>query len=243
MAEGARLGVRVVCGCEFSVAAAWGEMHLLGYFLPTESGVLEQFLVECRGMRQRRAEEMVARLRGAGQRITMDDVMAAADGGAVGRPHVARALVRLGQVRDLDEAFHRFIGRGRVAFVPKDLPSFAQVADLVHQVGGIVSAAHLRDRGTQPALSGLKAQGLDAVETRHPGHHPETRARLTEVALDLGLLRTGGSDWHGDGSAGANQAAMGSQEVPAEWLGAMERRLPAPPVKRLELDDWMISDR
>jgi len=91
--EGARLGVRVVTGCEFSVKAPWGELHLLGYFLPLRDSALEAFLRETRAARRRRGEQIVAKLQDLGVPIALSDVDAQAKGGAVGRPHVARALV------------------------------------------------------------------------------------------------------------------------------------------------------
>jgi 3',5'-nucleoside bisphosphate phosphatase len=221
-AEGSRRGVRVIGGCEFSVAAPWGEMHLLAYFLDTSSPGLEGFLAETRGRRRSRAEEIVARLQAMGVAITVDDVLAESGGGAVGRPHVGRALVKRGAARGLNDAFDRYIGRGKGAYVPKVLPALGEVCDLVHQAGGITSAAHLKDRGTRNCLRKFKDAGLDAVETRHPSHQPEQRAALTDVALELGLLRTGGSDWHGDGLAGESHGPMGSQDVPLEWLNQME---------------------
>ncbi len=228
LAAGERLGIRVVGGCEFSAAAPWGEMHVLGYFLPSDSDELELFLQACRADRDRRARGMVTRLAGLGVEITSDDVLAEAGGGAVGRPHVARALLRRGAVGSVNEAFDRYIGRGRPCFVEKTLPAFTDVAALVHRLGGIVSAAHLRDRATRTSLTRLRAEGLDAVETRHPRHDGETRARITDLALELGLARSGGSDWHGDAGADAPHAAIGTQEVPAEWLDELERRRPAP---------------
>ncbi|MGH7591752.1 MAG: PHP domain-containing protein [Gemmatimonadales bacterium] len=229
-AAGERLGVRVVAGCEFSVAAPWGEMHLLGYLLPEHDPQLEAFLAVCRADRERRVGEMVDRLAGQGVRIGVDDVRAESRGGAMGRPHVARALVRLGHARGIQEGFDRWIGRGRVAYVEKRLPTLADVSRRVHQAGGLVSAAHLKDRGTRAVLKRLKAEGLDAVETRHPSHAGDTRANLTEHAEHLGLLRTGGSDWHG-GEVDTTHGTIGSEQVPLEWLTALDaeraRRVPA----------------
>ncbi len=227
LVEGARVGVRVVTGCEFSVAAPWGEMHLLGYFLPAGAPELEAFLAECRADRERRARGMLARLRALGAPVDEAAVLEAAPGGAIGRPHVARALREAGHVATLDEAFDRFLGRGRPAFVEKALPPFAQVAALVHRLGGVVSAAHLKERGTRAMLVRLRQEGLDAVETRHPSHDPELRARLTDLALQLGLARSGGSDWHGEAEDGWTHGALGSQQVPAAWLDALEARRPA----------------
>lgn len=225
-AAAAACGIRLVGGCEFSVQVAWGEMHLLGYFLPFADARLETFLEECRADRERRAREMVHRLRSLGLAITDEHVLAEAAGGSVGRPHVAKALERLGAVSSVNAAFDKYLGRGKPAFVDKALPKFAEVAELVHAVGGIVSAAHIKDRGTRSSLRQLKEQGLDAVETRHPSHDGDTRARLTELAQELGLGRSGGSDWHGDGPDGHGHGDMGSQEVPLDWLDALEARRP-----------------
>lgn len=224
MREGEARNVRVIGGCEFSVAAPWGEMHLLGYFLHPGSPGLEEFLTLTRARRQSRAVEIVQRLNGLGVAISIEQVLAESGTGAVGRPHVGRALIRMGAVKSLNNAFERYIGRGKPAFVPKMLPPFQEVCTRIREAGGISSAAHLRDRGTRTLLRRFKEGGLDALETRHPSHDPEVRASLTDMALELGLLRTGGSDWHGDGLAGESHGPMGSQEVPLEWLGALDAR-------------------
>jgi predicted metal-dependent phosphoesterase TrpH len=135
---------------------------------------------------------------------------------------VARAVVRRGGAFDVSDAFDRFLGRHRPAFVEKVLPSFREIADLVHSVRGVVSVAHLKERGTRGFLERLRRDGLDAVETRHPSHDPDLRARLTTVTLSLGLLRTGGSDWHGDPGPGESHDPLGSQQVPLEWLEQLE---------------------
>jgi 3',5'-nucleoside bisphosphate phosphatase len=222
LAAGERLGIRVVGGCEFSAAAPWGEMHILGYFLPFPSPPLEGFLERCRADRVRRAQAMVQQLQRMGMEISFDSVLQESAGGAVGRPHVARAIVRHGGAIDPSDAFDRFIGRGRPAFVEKTLPEFRTVAELVHAAGGLVSVAHLKERGTRAFMERLKGEGLNAVETRHPSHDPDLRARLTEIALRLGLLRTGGSDWHGDPEPGVTHGTIGSQQVPLEWLDRLD---------------------
>ncbi|HQW65772.1 MAG TPA: PHP domain-containing protein [Gemmatimonadales bacterium] len=225
-AAGEALGIRVIGGCEFSVAAPWGEMHLLGYFLTPGDADIEHFLVDARTDRSRRAREMVTRLVGLGLKISYDDVAKEADGGAVGRPHVARALLRLGLVATEQAAFDKYLGRGRPCFVEKALPTLREVADLVHAKGGIVSAAHLKWHGTRASLALLQADGLDAVETRHPSHDGEVRATITEAAATLGLVRSGGSDWHGEFGAAAGHSMLGSQEVPDAWLDELEARRP-----------------
>lgn len=227
-AAGARLGVEVVGGCEFSVAVDWGEMHLLAYFVEPGDPEIEAFLTWARDDRSRRARDMVSRLTGLGLAVSYDDVLRESGGGAIGRPHVARALFQRGHVHTIQQAFDRYIGRGRPAFVEKDLPPLARVADLVHAKGGVVSAAHLKNYGTLANLTRLKEQGLDAVETRHPSHSGDQLANITDAGMALGLARTGGSDWHGESAAAGAHAQLGSQQVPDEWLTELRARRPAP---------------
>jgi len=216
--------VRVVSGSEFSVRAPWGELHLLGYFLPTGSARLEEFLTGTRAARRRRADQIVGNLQRLGIDIEFDDVERAADGGAIGRPHVARALVELGVTADMNEAFARYLGRGRPAYVEKPLPTLQQVTTLVHEVGGIVVAAHLGDHGTEAQVRQFQSQGLDGLEVRHPSHSPGTERRLTAIAERLGLGISGGSDWHGDAELGDSHAPLGGMEIPMEWLEHLEQR-------------------
>lgn len=223
---GERLGVRIIGGCEFSVGVAWGEMHLLGYFIEPGDTDVENFLTDARLKRQARGEAMLDRLHGLGIAIDRELLWREAAGGAIGRPHVARVLKRLGHVPTIQAAFDRYIGRGRPAYVEKELPTLREVADLVHACGGVVSAAHLKMHGTRNSLEELKNSGLDAVETRHPSHDPDRVAVLTDAALALDLGRSGGSDWHGEQDPVGTHAALGSQQVPIAWLDDLERRRP-----------------
>lgn len=223
-AEGARVGVRIVPGCEFSVKAPWGELHLLGYFLPVGDAGLEAFLRETRAARRRRGEQIVAKLQELGVPIALSDVDAQAKGGAVGRPHVARALVEREASDNISEAFGRYLGRGRPAYVEKPLPRLADVTALLHSVGAVAVAAHLGDHGTEGQLRQFQEQGLDGLEVRHPSHAPSVEQRLTRIAERLGLAISGGSDWHGDTEFGGNHAPLGGMRIPLEWLELLEQR-------------------
>jgi hypothetical protein len=216
--------VRVIPGCEFSVRAPWGELHVLAYFLPEQDARLETFLQETRGARRRRGEQIVAKLQQLGVPIELDDVHAKAGGGALGRPHVARALVECGASDDISDAFRRYLGRGRPAYVEKPLPTLGQVAVLVHAVDGLVVAAHLGDHGTEGQIRQFQEQGLDGLEVRHPSHAPSMEQRLTRIAERLGMAISGGSDWHGDTELGHAHAPLGGMRVPAEWLEQLEQR-------------------
>jgi len=219
---GSETALRVVPGCEFSVAAPWGEMHLLGYFLPVDDADLSAFLADQRKRRESRGQEIVERLKRLGVSISYEDVQAVAQGSALGRPHVARALVARRCVVDVGMAFDRYLGPGRAAFVPKVLPPVSDVIALVRQSGGVTAAAHLKDRGNADTLRMLAVAGMDAVEVLHPSHDARTRKRILGAANAAGLLPTGGSDWHGDTPSRDVRGALGAMAVPATWLAALE---------------------
>ena len=237
MSEANELGLRIIPGCEFSVRAPWGELHVLALFLPQASETLEIFLRETRAARRRRGEQIVAKLQALGVAIELEDVEAqllGGDGGALGRPHVARALVDCGACDDIPDAFRRYLGRGRAAYVEKPLPKLGEVTTLVHEVGGLTVAAHLGDHGTEAQLRVFQDQGLDCVEVRHPSHAPAVEQRLTRIAERLGLGISGGSDWHGESEYGDTHAPLGGMQVPDTWLAPLERRLELTARKRNE---------
>lgn len=244
--EGRKLGIRVIPGCEFSVRAPWGELHVLGLFVPPESDRLQVFLRDTRAARRRRGEQIVAKLQQLGVAIDLEEVQAqvgTANGtgdGALGRPHVARALVDAGVCEDISDAFRRYLGRGRAAYVEKPLPNLRDVTSLVHEVGGLTMAAHLGDHGTEGQIRQFQDQGLDGIEVRHPSHPPVVEERLTKIAERLGLGISGGSDWHGESEYGGTHAPLGSMKVPDTWLEPLERRLETTGRKR---DERTVSDR
>lgn len=222
-AAGQRLDVRVIAGCEFSVAAEWGELHLLGYFLPLDAHQLDAFLQDQREKRTRRGAEIVRRLNGLGVSVSFTQVLTEAAGGSVGRPHVARVLVQLGAAQSIADAFDRYLGLGRPAFVPKQLPPLPAVAELVRAAGGVTSAAHLNGRGNTAVLRDLKDLGVDGVEVLHPSHDERTRRRIEDAAGRVGLLPTGGSDWHGDSRVDHHRGRLGAIDVPPAWLDRLEK--------------------
>lgn len=221
-AAGGAHGVRVIPGCEFSVRAGWGEMHLLAYFLPADDPSVSGFLQDQREKRVTRANRMVSALGRLGLDLTFDEVLTEAGAGAVGRPHVARALVRRGHVEDVPDAFRRYIGWRRPAFVPKDLPAVDEVTALVREAGGVTSAAHLGDRATRRSLARLQRLGVDAVEVRHPLHVAVRAEQIEQLAAGVGMLRSGGTDWHGEPAGEPNRAPLGSIVVPPAWLEDLE---------------------
>jgi predicted metal-dependent phosphoesterase TrpH len=223
IAAAAGMGLRVVPGVELSAVDASGETHLLGLHL-ADLDALDARLAELRDMRRTRAERIVQRLNALGVRVTMDDVLGQAAGGAIGRPHVARALIANGWAGDMRTAFDRYLGAGRPAFVPKDRLSLADAIGIVHRAGGVAVLAHPGASATPERLQALAALGLDGVEVRHPSHDDAQIGRILALTERLGLLPSGGSDWHGqlDGSR-----ALGVMRVPSEWLERQDARVAA----------------
>jgi hypothetical protein len=208
------IGIRVVPGVELSAVENSQEVHVLGLHIDP-AGSIDQTLVEFREQRAARAEAIVARLRGLGVDIAVEDVVREAAGGAVGRPHVARAMVAAGACVDLREAFDHYLGAGRPAFVPKPRLTVREAVDLIHAAGGIAVWAHPGADGRRERVEALVAAGLDGLEVRHPGHSDEDSRRLLALCEHLTLVPSGGSDWHGGGTG---RRTLGAMQVPAEWL-------------------------
>ena len=223
MAEGERLGVRVIAGTELSAYDGDREVHLLALHL-REPERVDAALARFREGRRDRAEAIVARLNALDVPVTLDAVLAAAGDGAVGRPHVARALVAAGAVRDFREAFDRYLGAGRPAFVPKEFLSVGEAARLTHEAGGILVFAHPGADGTRERVARMVAEGLDGLEVVHPSQPPEEQNRLRALADEFDLVYSGGSDWHG---APEGPRMLGGMRVPHAWLDRQDERVAA----------------
>jgi predicted metal-dependent phosphoesterase TrpH len=218
---GERLGVRVIAGVELSVMEGEREIHLLGLHIQRVEE-LEFELGAVRATRRTRAERIVDKLNALGVPIAVAAVFAEAGDGAVGRPHVARALIAGGWVRDQREAFDRYLGAGRPANVEKERVSIDAGIRLVHAAGGLAVLAHPGQDGRRERLESLVAYGLDGIEVLHPSHGAEDIARLGALAEFFSLLPSGGSDWHG---ASAGPRVLGCMKVPAEWVARQDARL------------------
>ncbi|MFD4646195.1 PHP domain-containing protein [Streptomyces sp. NPDC057717] len=196
-------GLTLVTGAELSCRLDGVGLHMLAYlFDPGEPELLrERELV--RDDRVPRAQGMVTKLQDLGVPVTWEQVARIAGDGSVGRPHVAEALVELGVVGSVSDAFTPdWLADGGRAYVGKhELDPFDAIR-LVKAAGGVTVFAHPAavKRGQvvpESVMAGLAAAGLDGIETDHMDHEPATRARLRGLAADLGLLATGSSDYHG----------------------------------------------
>jgi 3',5'-nucleoside bisphosphate phosphatase len=220
---GAEIGVRIVNGVELSAVEGETETHLLGLHL-RDTEVLERGLIELREMRGRRAARIVELLQSQGVQVTLDDVLIQAGAGAIGRPHVARALVADGWATDVRDAFDRYLGAGRPAYVAKEQLEMREAIAMVHAAGGLAVLAHPGGAGTRERIEALVAIGLDGIEVKHPSHSPQDTARLKAFVDQLGLIPSGGSDWHG---ASDGPRTIGMMHVPSDWLRRQEERLEA----------------
>ena len=218
---GVACGVRIIAGVELSAHFDDDELHLLGLHL-SNPDAMRAALLELQAGRVARAVRIVEVLNRHSIPVTMDAVLAEANGGAVGRPHVARAMVAGGWVRDFREAFDRWIGFGRPAYMAKERFDVADAIALVHEAGGLAAWAHPGDSATATRIRRLADMGLDSVEVLHPSHPPSLSQRLFDNTEKAGLLPSGGSDWHGthDGPR-----RLGGQLVPKIWLDWQEARV------------------
>jgi predicted metal-dependent phosphoesterase TrpH len=193
-------GLKFITGVEISTYVQGGEVHLLGYGFEAGNADLDRFLERQRIKRRERIYEFVDRLANSGMNIReeMEAQYAIQDeGSALGRPHLARALIAIGAAVDIQDAFDRLLRPGTATFVPRMLPSEEEVLGAVHAAGGIVSLAHPGDHMRHAAVISLVKNGLDAIETHHPSHDQRLRDYYTQLAGQFGLETTGGSDFHG----------------------------------------------
>lgn len=218
---GEALGVRIIAGVELSAYEGAREIHILGLHLQ-ELAPLERELEVLRAVRKERAARIVERLTMLGVPIALERVLEIAAGGAIGRPHIATAMVEAGHVADRRAAFDRFLGAGRPAFFAKHKLSVADAIRLIHEAGGIAVLAHPGSDGTLARIQAFAAAGGDGIEVRHPGHSSEDAARLGAIADHLQLVPSGGSDCHG---ALQGPRSLGSVPVPIEWMERQEARV------------------
>ena len=198
----AAAGITVIPGIEITSVHQSKDVHMLGYFIDEGDAELAAFLVKQRADRRRRIEEMLDRLEALDVMLERDALMRQAEGQgkAIGRPVIARALIAGGHVRDMSEAFDRFLSPGRPAFIPRLGATPAEVVAIVARAGGIASFAHPGKLGFDDLIPDLARAGLDAVEVFHPDHDDVLVARYQRLAAEHGLLTSGGSDDHGPGA-------------------------------------------
>jgi predicted metal-dependent phosphoesterase TrpH len=214
-------GIQFIPASELTAEQDGVELHLLGYFLDSENETLQTQLVKFQEVRQNRILEITERLRHLGVQLQAESVFRLANCRAPGRPHVARAMVQQGYVGSLDEAFERFLKKGKPAWAPKFKMSAVEAIELIHQAGGLAVLAHPGLSRADEAIGALIRSGLDGLECFHTKHSTYMTERYLEVAEKHGLAVTGGSDCHG---MSKGKPLIGTLKIPYEYVQWLEQR-------------------
>jgi predicted metal-dependent phosphoesterase TrpH len=220
-------GVRVVPGVELSTATPHGELHILGYGINPEHGELQRMLADVRELNAGRLLHILERLRALGMDVPDNAIERDDDARSVGRPHIARAMVARGYATSVQDAFNRFLGDGRPAYVPRDKLAPEVAIQLIRQAGGLAFVAHPATLPDYEArLPELMVAGLAGIEAYYGEYDDNLRAHIAGVATRLGLLISGGSDYHGEGFKSGRElgAVTISAPVIERFLSALDAR-------------------
>ncbi len=223
-----RHGIRLIPGTELSVEWPTGTMHMLVYFLEPVSGPLQDRLEAIRQARAARNHRILERLAHHGIVIDHADVAAEAGGGVIGRPHIAALLVARGHVDDMTEAFDRWLARGRPGYVDRTRLGAHEAIGLARESGALPVIAHPHTLGVaaddyRRAFEELAAAGLAGVESYYSEYEPSLRDHLAGLCARLGLIATGGSDYHGRYKPGLGVGTgRGDLQVPDRVLADLD---------------------
>jgi predicted metal-dependent phosphoesterase TrpH len=195
-------GLEVIAGIEISTSINDVDIHVLGHFIRYDDPAIRAFAAAQEHERRARMERMVAKLQAMNLRVEMRDVEAVAKSDNLCRPHLARALVAKGICRDLQDAFAKYIGDGRPGFSAHRTPSAAEAIRLIHDAGGVASIAHPGNDGIERShLIALRDAGLDGIEVCNGDQPANEQQKFRDLARELDLIPTAGSDFHEDGGA------------------------------------------
>ena len=213
-------------GVEISTDVPQTEVHVLGYFVDPANAEFQETLSRLRDSRVWRAQQMVEKLAVLGMEVSFDRVREIAGIGAIGRPHVAQALVEAGHVPSSKDAFDRYLHRNGPAYADRFKLTPPDAIQLIRKAGGMPVLAH--PTYINPGDSSgfdlstfvreLVAVGLVGMECYYGDYSPETKRRLSKIAQALGLIATGGSDFHG---RNAMSADLGDLAIPADTVERM----------------------
>ena len=229
-AEAAAIGLDFLPGIEISCDFPTGTMHLLGYGVDPASVVLRDLTRRLIEARDDRNPRIVRKLNELNVAITMPEVEAEAGGGVVGRPHIAALLMRKGYVSSIKQAFDKYLGKGAAAYFDKERIAPREAFDLIHRSGGLPVLAHpvqLRagnDAELARIIKDCADLGLIGLEVIHSDHTAELVDKYSAIADKFGLLKTGGSDFHGTNKKNIELGIANGRRVPREWFDRLVER-------------------
>lgn len=215
-------GVEFIPATELTAEHGGHELHMLGYFLDAQNERLATDLAKFQQVRQQRIYDMVKRLNEMNVPIQAEAVFALANCRSPGRPHVARTLVQGGFCRSLDEAFERFLRKGKPAWVPKFKISATDAINLIHHAGGLAVMAHPGLNHNDDLIPDLVAAGMDGIECFHTKHSTTMNQRYLMIADKYHLLVTGGSDCHG---MSKGKPLIGTIKIPYDCVERLKERV------------------
>jgi hypothetical protein len=206
-------------------------MDILCYFVGPDNVALNDLIEWAQRKRSERNPEIARRIAAEGVPLDLSDVEKLADGGQVGRPHFARALIEVGAVKDVPEAFERFLGPGAVAYVPKARVEPERVISVVREAGGLTVLAHPvqldmeSDEELRGLVRSLAEAGLGGIEAYYPSHSAAQATLYRALADEFDLAISGGSDFHGETKPRIQLGDAGGRQIPYELLTELRERI------------------
>lgn len=211
----------IIPGIELGARDGDDRVDILGYFIDVQHDGLQKCLTAFQDDRLRRGHEIIERLAQLNAPVDWSRVMAFAGGETIGRPHIAQALVEAGYVQAMTEAFDRYLGAGRPAYVARQTFSPEAAIQLIHDAGGVAVLAHpIYVKDFVMLVERLACAGLDGIEVCYPEHTPDIEAQARDLAHQYHLVMTGGSDFHGPGV----KAMLGATLAPPGAVEALRER-------------------
>jgi 3',5'-nucleoside bisphosphate phosphatase len=233
--EAAKIGVDFLCGIEISAEyPPPGTLHILGYGVDPENPALKSLTETLIAGRDNRNPRIVAKLNEMGVAVTMREWEDEAKGGVLGRPHLAAILARKGYVSSIKQAFDKYIGQGAPAYFDKERLTPRQALERIAASGGVAVLAHpiqLRtenDAQLERVVKGLVDLGLVGIEVIHSDHDDAWVAKCSALADRFGLIKTGGSDFHGMNKKDISLGSARGRRIPREMFDALKERLKPP---------------
>ena len=226
------LGLRFLPGIEISCEVPRpATMHVLGYGVDLESPPLKELTSQLIAGRDDRNPRIIAKLNELGVAITIEEAEAQAGGDVLGRPHIAAVLLKKGYVSSIKQAFDKYLGQGGAAYFDRDRPDPRRGLELIRQAGGLPVLAHpvqLRtenDAQLERVVKDLADLGLAGIEIIHSDHDDAMVEKYTRLADRFGLLKTGGSDFHGTNKKDIQLGLARGRRIPRAFLDDLCERL------------------
>ncbi len=215
-----KAGIELIPGIEMSCSIDGADVHILGFYIDVDNGPLTEHINVQKKRRTERVHETSRLLAEVGVPLDAEEVLALAGEGTVGRPHVARVLMKHGHIKSFEEAFTKYIGQGCPAYIEGSTIEPAKVIGLIRGAGGIPVVAHAIYMRNDTLIEQFVQEGLMGIEVIHPGHLPDHVNHYAALAQRLDLLKTGGSDYHG--KLHKEGAQVGALKVPYDCVESLK---------------------